>query len=63
MRNIGLPDIVAIVVVLLLLFRGNKLGPAIQDLFRGGPTPPSHPLPGDDSVILNRRRPAPIREL
>ena len=30
--------------------------PALRDLFRGGPRPPSHPLPGDDSRLLTRRR-------
>jgi hypothetical protein len=30
--------------------------PALRDLFRGGPRPPSHPLPSDDSRLLNRRR-------
>jgi len=30
--------------------------PVLRDLFRGGPRPPSHPLPGDDSPLLNRRR-------
>jgi hypothetical protein len=40
---------------------GSKwLGPAIDDLFRGGPRPPSHPLPGDDSRFLTRRRRAAI---
>jgi hypothetical protein len=42
--------------VAVVLFWGDKLGPAIRDLFRGGPRPPSHPIPADDSRILNRRR-------
>ena len=45
---------------ILLFSSGNKLGPAIRDLFRGGPRPPIHPLPADDSRILNRPRQAGI---
>jgi hypothetical protein len=41
----------------------DKLGPAIQDMLRGGPRPPSHPLPADDSAILNRRRARPASDL
>jgi hypothetical protein len=38
---------------------GSKwLGPAIDELFRGGPRPPSHPIPGNDSRFLTRRRSA-----
>ena len=40
-------------------FWGSKLIPAIRDLFRGGLRPPSHPMPGDDSKILNRPRSRP----
>ena len=32
------------------------LGPAINELFRGGPRPPNHPIPGNDSRFLTRRR-------
>jgi hypothetical protein len=56
MRYIGFPEILAIFMVAVVLFWGDKLGPAIRDLFRGGPRPPSHPIPADDSRILNRRR-------
>jgi hypothetical protein len=56
MRYIGFPEILAIFMVAVVLFWGDKLGPAIRDLFRGGPRPPSHPIPADDSTILNRRR-------
>ncbi len=59
----GLPELLIAFVVAVLIFGGGgaKLGPAIRDMLRGGPRPPSHPLPGDDSVILNRprRRPSP----
>jgi hypothetical protein len=49
-------DVLLIFVVVLLVFNSRWIGPAIRDLFRGGPRPPSHPLPGDDSRILTRRR-------
>jgi len=53
MRHIGLPELLMTLAVVLLLFRA---GPAILDLLRGGPRPPSHPIPGDDSRFLTRRR-------
>jgi hypothetical protein len=47
------------VLLYILLYVRDRLGPAIRDIFRGGPRPPSHPLPADDSAILTRpRRPA-----
>jgi hypothetical protein len=51
-------DIVPLLFALVMaaLFLWGKVGPALRDLFRGGPRPPSHPLPADDSKILNRRR-------
>ena len=55
--NVGFPELIVVLVVAILLIWGNKFGMAIQairDMFRGGPRPPSHPLPGDDSKILNR---------
>jgi hypothetical protein len=40
-----------------LCWAGTKwLGPAISELFRGGPRPPAHPIPGHDSRFLTRRR-------
>jgi hypothetical protein len=56
MRYIGFPEIFAIFMLAVVLFWGDKLGPAIRDLFRGGPRPPSHPIPADDSTVLNRPR-------
>jgi|HubBroStandDraft_6_1064221.scaffolds.fasta_scaffold1692427_2 hypothetical protein len=53
---LSLPVVVALFIVAVALFSGDKLGPAIRDLFRGGPRPPSHPIPADDSKILNRHR-------
>jgi hypothetical protein len=54
----ALPELLVAFVVAVLIFGGGggKLGPAIRDLFHGGPRPPSHPLPGDDSKILTRPR-------
>jgi hypothetical protein len=52
-----LPEVLTLLIVAVLLFGGGgKLGPAIRGMFRGGPRPPSHPIPGDDSEILNRPR-------
>jgi mttA/Hcf106 family len=48
-----------ILTLALVLFGGKKfaeLAEALARDFRGGPRPPSHPLPADDSRILNRRR-------
>ncbi len=56
---VGLTDLFAVLVVAVLFLWGGKLGPAIQDMFRGGPRPPSHPLPSNDSRILNRPRRGP----
>src|ERR1700676_1215023 len=60
-HDVGFPELIVVLVVPILLFWGGNFGPplkTIQDMFRGGPPPPfpppSHPLPGDDSRILNR---------
>jgi hypothetical protein len=34
----------------------GQIREAIQNLRGAGPRPPSHPLPSNDSFILNRRR-------
>jgi hypothetical protein len=39
-----------------LLGGAKWLGPAINELFRGGPRPPTHPIPGNDSRFLTRKR-------
>jgi hypothetical protein len=55
MHSIRIQELLVMLLLAIVLFGGNKLGPAIRDMFRGGPRPPSHPIPGDDSRILNRR--------
>jgi hypothetical protein len=65
--RMGSPQIVALLSLTLLVFGWRKrgaLGPllakAIEEIKNemggGGPQAPSHPLPGNDSVIVNRRR-------
>jgi hypothetical protein len=60
MSGFGWPEVIVILVVAILLIWGGKFGlaiRAIQDMFRGGPrppsSPPSHPLSSDDSEFLN----------
>jgi hypothetical protein len=59
-HGIGFPELVVMLVFAVILFDMNKfrdkIGPAIRDLLRGGPRPPSHPIPADDSRIINRPR-------
>jgi hypothetical protein len=38
------------------IFVARLAGPVVIDLLRGGPRPPSHPLPADDSAILRRKK-------
>jgi hypothetical protein len=60
----GVPEIIVLAVVMLLIgVPIGKLGQGLseglqnfKDALGGGPQPPTHPLPGDDSVIVNRRR-------
>jgi hypothetical protein len=35
---------------------GELLGEALRNFRGGGPRPPSHPLPGDDGLIVRRKR-------
>ena len=57
-----LVNLIFILIVGLAIFSWKKIGLAIQELARGGPRPPSHPLMGDDSKFLNRRRSRPSPE-
>ena len=54
--NLQLPEVVAIVMAFIFLARGKWLGLVISELARGGPRPPTHPIPGDDSRFLTRKR-------
>jgi hypothetical protein len=43
----------------LICLRRRQLADALNEAFnnfRGGPRPPSHPLPGDDAFIVRRKR-------
>jgi hypothetical protein len=61
----GIPEIILLAALAMLLMGvqigrlGQELSEGLQnfkDALGGGPQPPTHPLPGDDSVIVNRRR-------
>lgn len=59
MYHIGLPELLAILLVLAVMFHGDsarRLAEAISRFKGGGPGSPSHPIPADDSRILIRRR-------
>jgi hypothetical protein len=59
MFNIDVQNLLISLLLVWVFFFSRKIGPAIRDMLRGGPRPPSHPLPADDSRILNRRRERP----
>jgi hypothetical protein len=54
--------VLVLMVAVTVLFGRGKVGSLIraleefQDQFWRGPRPPTHPLPGNDSKILNRLR-------
>jgi Sec-independent protein translocase protein TatA len=62
----GIPEVIVLSALVMLIIGGHKieklghgLAEGIQnfkDALGGGPQPPTHPLPGNDSAILNRRR-------
>jgi Sec-independent protein translocase protein TatA len=68
-----IPEVIVLAALVMLLIGGHKLhalgqglGEGIQtfkDALGGGPQPPTHPLPGNDSKILTRRRSRPQLEL
>ncbi len=43
-------------IALFVLVNARTIATNIQNAFRGGPRPPSHPIPANDSSFLNRRR-------
>jgi hypothetical protein len=57
-----LVNLVFVLLLGLAILSSKKIGLAIRELARGGPRPPSHPLPGDDSRFLNRARSSPSPE-
>jgi Sec-independent protein translocase protein TatA len=60
-HQIGFSQLVVFGLVALLLFGGKSVHEMAQSVaealsnFRGGPGSPSHPLPADDSKLLNRK--------
>lgn len=66
--HLGPPELLMLLVVAVLFFgprslqaigRGLAEGIAsFRDNFRGGPGGPSHPIPSNDSRLLNRKRSA-----
>lgn len=59
MQHLGLPELLVILVVGMLLSRGRSIqaiAEALSQFKNGGPGSPSHPIPGDDSRILLRKR-------
>jgi Sec-independent protein translocase protein TatA len=62
MQHIGFPELVVIFTVAALLFWGKNIPDIALNLkealnnLRGGPGSPSHPLPANDSKLLNRKR-------
>jgi len=60
--SIEIIDLLFILIIALAVLSWEKIGLAIQELARGGPRPPSHPIPGDDSKFLNRVRARRVNE-
>jgi Sec-independent protein translocase protein TatA len=64
-QQLGFPEVVVFCTVAVLLLWGNKIPDLARNLneamdnfrgnFRGGPGSPSHPIPADDSKLLNRK--------
>lgn len=55
MQHLGVPELLVILFVAAVLFGGKKF----SNFRGGGPGHPSHPIPGDDSGLLNRKRKRP----
>jgi Sec-independent protein translocase protein TatA len=60
MRLIGVTELLVMFVVAIVLFNGKekfaRIVEALSNFLGGGPGSTSHPLPADDSKILNRHR-------
>jgi Sec-independent protein translocase protein TatA len=62
MQHLGSSELILFGTVAVLLFWGSKIPQvasmviaALENIRRGGPGSPSHPIPANDSRILNRR--------
>lgn len=59
--HIGFPEFVVLGVLAVLLFGGKHIPEVARELaeglsnLRGGPGSPSHPIPSNDSRLLNRK--------
>jgi len=56
----NLREIIVVLLTLFVLANAHAIAMSLIEAinaFKGGPRPPSHPLPSTDSRILNRRRP------
>jgi Sec-independent protein translocase protein TatA len=59
--HIGFPEMMVLLVGAILLYSGSNFRELAQGIiegisnFRGGPGSPSHPIPADDSNLLNRK--------
>jgi Sec-independent protein translocase protein TatA len=62
MQHIGTPELMVLLMVAIILFGPKSFRQIAQELtdalsnFRGGPGSPSHPVPGNDSRLLNRKK-------
>jgi Sec-independent protein translocase protein TatA len=63
MHHLGALELTLLLVMAIVLFGSKRIIELTQDLadaithFRnGGPGSPSHPIPSNDSKLLNRRR-------
>jgi Sec-independent protein translocase protein TatA len=62
MQHLGVSELILFGTVAVLLLWGSKIPQvasmliaALENIRRGGPGSPSHPIPADDSRILNRK--------
>jgi hypothetical protein len=55
---LGLEQVFLVIVALFALFNFRTIATKMQSVLTvltGGPKPPSHPLPSNDSLLLNRK--------